>query len=290
MIKTLCIGEILWDIFPDKKVWGGAPANFIFHTAEFGADATAYSAIGQDELGDELLEAVSKTGIKLVAERLTHPTGKVDISLDSKGVANYEFNESCAWDHLPLNQDLISLSQNADLIAFGTLAQRSKVSRNTILKAIQLKKVSCKVLFDINLRSTFYDKKTIEKSLFYTDFLKLNEEEIVILEDLLAANIQQIISTYKLELIILTLGAEGSKIITSSKSYEHPAVKCKVIDTVGAGDSFTASFIINYLKGSDISEAQKLASKVAAYVCEHKGATVSIPSELKPIAEKELQA
>ena len=289
MIKTLCIGEILWDTFPDKKVWGGAPANFIFHTAEFGADATAFSAIGQDDLGTELLSVVAETGINLVAERLIYPTGKVDVCVNSEGVANYQFNEDCAWDHLPLTSELMTLSQEADLIAFGTLAQRNEISKKTIHKALELKKDSCKVLFDINLRADFYNKEIIEKSLNYTDILKLNEEEIVILQDLLGLSIQQIIDTYKLELVISTLGSEGSCIMTNSHSFEYPAVKCKVIDTVGAGDSFTASFIINYLQGMDIPEAQKLASKVAAYVCEHKGATVSIPSELKPIAEKGLQ-
>jgi fructokinase len=288
MIKTLCIGEILWDIFPDKKVWGGAPANFIFHTAQFGADATAYTAIGNDPLGQELLSAVKQSQINLHAERVSYPTGKVDISLDTQGVATYTFNENCAWDHIPTSETLIKLSQEADLIAFGSLAQRNEISQATIAQALKSKKASAKVLFDINLRQNFYTKEIIHQSLLETDFFKLNEDEIVIVKELLGKDIKQIFDDYQLELIILTMGAEGSRIITAKNTFNYPATLCKIVDTVGAGDSFTASFIINYLNGVEIKVAQELASKVAAYVCSHSGATITIPEEFKLITTKEI--
>lgn len=281
MIKTLCIGEILWDIFPDRKVWGGAPANFIFHTAQFGADATVFTAVGDDSLGEELINIATQSGVKLIAERVQYPTGIVNISVDCEGLPKYSFNENNAWDHIPATPSLLKLSKEADLICFGTLAQRNLNSRNTILQALDSRKADSKVLFDINLRQNFYSKEVIEQSLLYTDFLKLNEDEVLVIQELTGKTLSSLITEFKLDLIILTLGADGSKIITPSKEFQCPATKCDVVDTVGAGDSFTACFIMNYLVGVEIGTAQQLASAAAAYVCEHKGATTPIPDKFK---------
>ena len=281
MIKTLCIGEILWDIFPDRKVWGGAPANFIYHTAQFGADGTAFTAVGKDELGKELVDIALKSGVKIIAEEVDFPTGVVNISVDDQGVPDYTFNENCSWDHIPFNEKLKVLSEQADLISFGTLAQRNDVSRQTILSGLKSRKASAKVLFDINLRQNFYTREIIENSLKYADFLKLNEDEVVVIQEITGKSINELISLHNLELVILTLGANGSRIITPKQDYFHPAEKCRVIDTVGAGDAFTACFIMNYLKGIEITEAQANAAAAAAYVCEHKGATIPIPEKFK---------
>ena len=193
----------------------------------------------------------------------------------------YKLNDNCAWDHIPLTNNLKIFAAKADLLVFGTIAQRNFESRNTIKKALKLSKPSSKILFDINLRLNFYTKEIIEESLSAANYLKLNDEEESVLQNLFNKNIEQIISDFNLELAILTLGPKGSKIITSNSMSECPAAKCKIVDTVGAGDSFTAFFIINYLKGMSISESQKKASKVAAYVCAHNGATVQIPKDLK---------
>ncbi|MCM8541993.1 MAG: carbohydrate kinase [Lentisphaeraceae bacterium] len=278
MISTLSIGEILWDIFPDKKVWGGAPANFIYHTAQFGADATVYTAVGQDELGKELVEVATKSGIKLKAETVNAPTGAVNIEVSSDGIPTYSFNENCAWDHIPFTPELQNLCENADLIPFGTLAQRSDTSKQTILKALSSRKSSAKVLFDINLRQDFYSKEIIENSLTHSNFLKLNENEILVIQELTGKSLNELINIFNLELVILTLGPQGSDIITATQRLHCPATKCSVVDTVGAGDAFTACFIMNYLKGTEIKEAQQLASNFAAYVCEHSGAIIPIPN------------
>jgi len=280
-MNTLCIGEILWDIFPDKKVWGGAPANFIFHTAQMGANAAAYSAVGDDDLGKEISQAVKECGINLKAPILEYPTGVVDITLNEDGSANYEFNSNCAWDYIPLSAELINLSSSADLIAFGSLAQRSEESRKTIYEALRHRKSSCKVLFDINLRQNFYTVEIIRESLNQCDFLKLNEEELPIICDLLKIDKNDILSTFNIELMILTLGSEGSSIISKNETSTMSASPCELVDTVGAGDSFTACFIINYLLGMPIKAAQKLASDAAAHVCSQSGATVELPPELK---------
>ena len=279
-IKTLSIGEILWDIFPDKKVWGGAPANFIFHTAQMGAQATAYSAVGDDDLGREITQAVQDCGIHLKAPILKYPTGVVDITLNDDGSANYAFNSNCAWDHIPQSAELLELSTEADLIAFGSLAQRSEVSRRTIHHALSQRKSGSKVLFDINLRQNFYSAEVIHQSLNACDFLKLNEEELPIICDLLEVGKEEILSTFNIQLMILTLGSRGSSIITEKETSSMPASPCELVDTVGAGDSFTACFMIHYLNGMPIEQAQKQASEVAAYVCSHSGATVELPEEL----------
>lgn len=281
MIKILSIGEILWDIFPDKKILGGAPANFVFHARQFGSDATLFTALGNDQQGVELEEIAIKAGIIMQSSRVSHPTGIADIFLNNEQVPTYKLNDNCAWDHIPLTNKLKKFAEKADLIVFGTIAQRNIESRNTIQEALKLAKSSSKILFDINLRLDFYSKEIIEESLNAANYLKLNDEEESVLQKLFNKNIEQIISDFNLELAILTLGAKGSKIITSNSMSECPAAKCKIADTVGAGDSFTAFFIINYMKGMSILESQKKASKVAAYVCAHNGATVQIPKNLK---------
>ena len=281
MINILSIGEILWDIFPDKKILGGAPANFEFHARQFGSDATLFTALGNDQQGIELEENAVKAGIIMQSSRVSHPTGIADIFLNNEQVPTYKLNDNCAWDHIPLTNKLKKFAEKADLIVFGTIAQRNIESRNTIQEALKLSKSSSKILFDINLRLDFYSKEIIEESLNAANYLKLNDEEESVLQNLFNKNIEQIISDFNLELAILTLGPKGSKIITSNSMSECPASKCKIVDTVGAGDSFTAFFIINYLKGMSIHESQKKASKVAAYVCAHNGATVQIPKNLK---------
>ena len=281
MINILSIGELLWDIFPDKKILGGAPANFVFHARQFGSDATLFTALGNDKQGLDLEKTAAKAGIIMQSSRVSHPTGTAEIILNNEQVPTYKLNDDCAWDHIPLTNNLKIFAAKADLIVFGTIAQRNFESRNTIKKALKLSKPSSKILFDINLRLNFYTKEIIEESLSAANYLKLNDEEESVLQNLFNKNIEQIISDFNLELAILTLGPKGSKIITSNSMSECPAAKCKIVDTVGAGDSFTAFFIINYLKGMSISESQKKASKVAAYVCAHNGATVQIPKNLK---------
>ena len=281
MVNILSIGEILWDIFPDKKILGGAPANFVFHARQFGSDATLFTALGNDQQGLELEEAAAKAGIIMHSSRVNHPTGTADIILNNEQEPTYKLNDNCAWDHIPLTNNLKRFAAKSDLIVFGSIAQRSFESRNTIKKALELSKYPSKILFDINLRLNFYTKEIIEESLSASNYLKLNDEEESVLKIIFNKNIGQIISDYNLELAILTLGPKGSRIITSNTVSECPSTKCEIIDTVGAGDSFTAFFIINYLNGMGIPESQKKASNVAAYVCAHNGATVQIPEYLK---------
>ncbi len=279
-MNVLSIGEVLWDQFPDHKVWGGAPANFAFQAAQCGANASIFTAIGNDKLGDEIEKAVLDCGINLHAQKVSYPTGRVDITLDSTGAAEYTFNDNCAWDHIPFNDTLKQLSEQADLISFGSLAQRGAQSQNSIMQALSAAKASAKVLFDINLRQQFYTKEIIESSLKHADFLKLNEIEIGVITEMFNCDMKQLLNLFSLELIIYTCGGEGSQIMTHDQQYDCPASPCKVVDTVGAGDAFTAFFIYNYLNGVAITKAQEIASAAGAYVCERSGATVNMPNEL----------
>ncbi|MDD7986596.1 carbohydrate kinase [Lentisphaera marina] len=281
MKKVIAIGEVLWDVFPTGKVWGGAPANAICYAQQLGLDASMFSAIGKDQLGAELLEAIKNVDFNLIASKVDYPTGSVNITLDEDGNASYEIVVNSAWDFVPFDEDLKQASSQADLILFGTLAQRNQVTRETIQQSVANKKSTAKVLCDLNLRQKFYNREIIENSLQISDFLKINEEELVVLEKMFDKPLQALIDHFNLELVILTLGADGSEIHQGEQCFKHAAIPGNVIDTVGAGDSFTSCFISHYLNDGDIASAQAIASKLAAHVCAHKGAIVKLPDEFK---------
>ena len=236
-----------------------------------------FSAVGRDELGTELLEAVAPVGLNLVTSEVEHPTGSVNVTLDNQGNASYEIVENSAWDFVPFDSKLKQASSEADLIIFGTLAQRNEVTRNTINQSISNKKASAKVLCDLNLRQQYFSKEIIEASLTHADFLKINEEELEVLEQMFGKDLKALIEDYELELVILTLGADGSEIHKAGECFKHAAIPGEVIDTVGAGDSFTSCFITHYMNDGDIATAQAVASRLAAHVCAHSGATVGLP-------------
>lgn len=280
-MKVFSIGEVLWDVFPTHRVWGGAPANFTFHASQFGAESAMASAIGNDEFGQQLIHEIKNTGISLFANETNYPTGISKVTITEEGHPDYTIVEPSAWDFIQLNHDAQAFAREADLICFGSLAQRSQTSRQTILSVLASKKLSAKVLFDVNIRQNYYTENIIENSLEYTDILKLNEVEADLLESLFKIDLKTFISHFKLDMIILTLGENGSQILTKHQTYHAPIYPCKVVDAVGAGDSFGASFIIQVLQGCEISKAQKIASQVAAWVCEHSGATIELPNSFK---------
>lgn len=177
------IGELLWDMLPSGKKAGGAPVNFAFHASQTGADAYAISALGMDELGDELIGELDKNSIKYIIERVDYPTGTVQVTLDS-GIPQYIISEDVAWDYIPLTDEMKQLASKADAICFGTLAQRNSVSRNTTLELLRLAKKDAYKLCDINIRQHFYTKGIIEESLKQANALKINDEEIVLLKEM----------------------------------------------------------------------------------------------------------
>lgn len=257
------IGEILWDIFPERKIPGGAPANFAYHASQFGSKGCVISAIGKDLLGKEMLEIFAKKGLSLLVEMVDYPTGTVNVKLDSKGVPQYEICENVAWDYIPLTEQAKKMAQSCQAFCFGTLAQRNEISRKTILSLLDLVPKNAYKIFDVNLRQNFYSKEIIQQSLQRCNILKINEEEFAKIEPLLKA--------CNLDMIVLTKGEAGSHIFAKSESSCLDTPKVNAIDTVGAGDSFIGTLIGALLQGKSIREAHKLAVDVSSYVCTQYG-------------------
>ena len=271
------IGEILWDLLPSGKALGGAPANFAYHATRLGEEGWAVSAIGNDALGREIMDIVTGKRLKNVISVTDKPTGTVQVELDARGVPTYTIMEDVAWDNIPFTPEMAALARRADAVCFGSLVQRM-ASRESVLRFLRATRPEALKVFDINLRQHYYSREVLEESLNLADILKINDEEIRIVADMFGlggddtAVCRALIDHYALRLVILTKGADGSEVITADEVIPQPAGEAKVVDTVGAGDSFTAAFVVAYLQGKSLAEAQRLASDTAAYVCSCKGA------------------
>lgn len=281
------LGEILWDLLPGGKVLGGAPANFAYQTSQFGFEGYAVSAIGKDALGDEIIESLSSKSLNHKIERVDFPTGTVQVTLDGKGIPQYEICENVAWDNIPFTPEIEELARKASTVCFGSLAQRSEVSHKTILRFLELLPEDALKVFDINLRQHFYSKEIIDNSLKHSNILKINDDEVVIVAELYGWNglkeadiCRKLVEMYHLKLVILTKGTNGSYVITSGEELFRPTPKVTVADTVGAGDAFTAGFVASLLRGKTIPEAHKTAVEVSAFVCTQHGAMPVLPDTL----------
>lgn len=271
------IGEILWDMLPTGKALGGAPANFAYHAQRSGEEGWAVSAIGNDPLGAEIMDIVKEKNLHNIIAVTDKPTGTVQVELDDKGIPSYNIMEDVAWDNIPFTPDMEALASRADAVCFGSLVQRMG-SRDSVLKFLNTTRPDALRVFDINLRQHYYSSELIDVSLKISDILKINDEEIRVVAQLFGlegddtAVCRTLIDRYGLKLIILTKGADGSEVITATETIPQKAGKVKVVDTVGAGDAFTAAFMVAYLRGDSLADAQRLANETAAYVCSCKGA------------------
>ena len=271
------IGEILWDMLPTGKALGGAPANFAYHAKRLGEDGWAVSAIGNDALGREIMEIVMEKGLRNQISVTSRPTGTVQVSLDAKGVPSYTIMEDVAWDNIPFTPQMAALASRAAAVCFGSLVQRG-TSRASVLRFLRAMRPEALRVFDINLRQHYYSKEVIDESLQLSDILKINDEEIRIVAELFGlggddtAACRALIERYGLKLVILTRGADGSEVITADEAIPQAVGQVEVVDTVGAGDSVTAAFVVAYLRGDSLADAQRLANETAAYVCSCKGA------------------
>lgn len=286
MKKIVGIGEILWDVFPQGKVLGGAPANFAYHVSQFGLDGIAVSAIGKDSLGDEISDNLKDKQLKTVIENVDYPTGTVKVTLDGNGIPQYEICENVAWDNIPMTDQLKKLALETETVCFGSLAQRNNVSYNTINLFLDNLPKDSLIVFDINLRQHFYTRDLIENSLNKANILKINDDEVKIVASLFGWEemseldvCKKIKNDYDMKLIVLTRGTEGSYVISDNEMSFKPTPKVQVADTVGAGDSFTATFVASLIKGKSIEFAHELAVQVSAYVCTQKGAMPKLPEE-----------
>ncbi len=289
MKKTVIgIGEILWDIFPDRKTLGGAPTNFAFHASQLGLNSYIVSAIGKDTLAKDIIETLKVKSLNNLIQQTDFPTGQVQITLDNQGIPNYKILENVAWDNIPYSHSLNQLAVKSDIICFGSLAQRSLNSRTTIHKLLQSAPKHAVKIFDINLRENFYTKEIIEESLKLCSVLKLNEDEVVIINELFSLKSTNNLNTcklllnlYNIDIVILTNGDKDSYIFTDKETSHLPTPKIKIADTVGAGDSFTAAFITSYIHDYNISKAHELAIEVSAYVCTQQGGMPILPEIYK---------
>lgn len=287
MNKTVVgIGEILWDVFPERKVLGGAPANFAYHVTQFGYDGVAVSAIGDDELGEEILSTLADKGLGHLISKTPFPTGTVQVTLDGAGIPSYNICEGVAWDNLPFGEKSRELAARTSAVCFGSLAQRSEVSRRSIRDFLGAMPEGSLKVFDINLRQHFYTRELILESLDMAGILKINDEELAIVSAMFGIEgseqelCERLLREYRLDLVILTKGSAGSYVFSDGSASYLPTPQVQVADTVGAGDSFTAAFIASYMRGEPIARAHELAVRVSAYVCTRHGAMPPLPEYL----------
>ena len=282
------IGEALWDMLPEGKKLGGAPANFAYHASQFGHDAIAVSAIGEDPLGEEIVEALEEHCLPYHLDRVEYPTGTVQVTLDERGVPQYEIKTDVAWDNIPYTKELADLAADCKAVCFGSLAQRSPVSRESIGLFLDAVPKDCLKVFDINLRQDFYNLDVLESSFHRCNILKINDEELVVLARLmnlpglaLEEKCRLLMRDYDLTMLILTCGVNGSYVFYDGGMSFLDTPKVQVADTVGAGDSFTGAFVGSLLNGKSVPEAHETAVKVSAFVCTQSGAMPVVPDSLK---------
>lgn len=276
------IGELLWDLFPEGKQLGGAPANFAYMTSLLGDEGLVASRVGSDALGRSAARRLQRIGLKssYLQVDTTHPTGTAKVRVDAAGQASFEFGESVAWDFFQWTTEWHDLAEQADAVCFGSLAQRATRSRATIRAFLQAVRPRTLRVFDVNLRQPFYSAETLDESLRLTDIVKMNQDEVAIVARVLGHPFageekaaQWIRETYKLKLVCVTRGATGSLLVSEKQMLSHPGCAVHVADTVGSGDAFTAALVYHYLRRASLSTLNEAANHMGAWVASQTGAT-----------------
>ena len=298
MQYVIGLGEALFDCLPTGRKLGGAPANFAFHASQFGLNSCAVSAIGNDELGREIIDILTSAGLRYQLPRVAYPTGTVQVTLSGAGIPQYDICQGVAWDNIPYTEEIAALAPDTIAVCFGSLAQRNGVSRATIQAFLDAMPADSLRVFDINLRQNWYSKEVIEQSLQRCNVLKINDEELDVVAPMLldvattegkliaedeakaTAVCHQLIERYGLKMLILTCGATCSYVFSPSDMSKQLTPKVQVADTVGAGDSFTAAFVAQILLGKSMQEAHEMAVRVSAFVCTQAGAMPILPKEI----------
>ena len=282
------IGEALWDVLPEGKKIGGAPANFAYHVSQFGLESCAVSAVGDDELGKEIRSNFEEKKLQTLIETVPYPTGTVQVEIDKLGVPQYDIKENVAWDNIPFTPQIEELAHRTKAICFGSLAQRNEVSRNTIEQFIEAmpKTEDTLIVFDVNLRQSFYSREVLDRSMKRCNVLKINDEELITISRMLGyqgTDLQSkcwiLLGRYHLKMLILTCGVNGSYVFTPGSMSFLTTPRVKVADTVGAGDSFTGAFVACILKGLSVADAHQKAVNVSAFVCTQRGAMPTLPAD-----------
>jgi fructokinase len=295
--NVIGVGEVLWDLLLTGPQLGGAPANFAYHAHALGAQAQVITRVGKDDYGREIIRRFREMGLPETTVQIddTVPTGTAKVALSGDGLAHFTIQENVAWDHIAVTPEALVAASEAHAICFGSLAQRSEPSRNTIQQLVAETPADGLGVFDINLRQQFYSRGLIEESLQLANVLKLNDDEqptlaemfglTGLLEHQIKHQIEWLAHTFSLRLVALTRGANGSLLYQKDNDNNEvrwsdcPSRPVKVVDTVGAGDSFTAAMVLGLLRKMDLDEFNTIANEVARYVCSQPGATPALPIE-----------
>ncbi|MGH9743072.1 MAG: carbohydrate kinase family protein [Candidatus Acidiferrum sp.] len=279
---TIGLGELLWDIFPNSRQLGGAPANFAYMTSLLDDEGIVASRVGNDDLGHEAKQRLERLGLdtSYVQLDLAHSTGTVLVKVDSNGQPAFQIAEHAAWDFFEWTPAWHDLAQKADAVCFGSLAQRSPQSRQTIHSFLKAIRPETTRVFDVNLRQSFYSAQTLADSAKLADIIKLNHEELPVVVQLLGfpfhdeeSAAQWLCRTFSTKLVCVTRGAQGSLLVSDRAKHEHPGLPIQVADTVGSGDAFTAALVYHYLRGASLAAMNEAANQMGAWVASRTGAT-----------------
>jgi len=275
------LGEVLWDLLPERTCLGGAPANFAYITTLMGDQGIVASCVGEDSRGLDALRRMEEMGLNIdhVQTHRHHPTGTVNVEIDGNGQAKYEISHPVAWDFLHWTLDWQHLAEKADAICFGSLAQRSPDSRETIRRFLRAAAPDTLKVFDVNLRQAYYSKEILTESMKLADVVKLNDDELPKIMSLIGiphkddlSSAQKLMKEHDLELVCVTRGGRGSLLVRGRDVSEHPGFKIRVADTVGSGDAFTAGLVHEYLHGASLNLMNEVANLVGAWVASEVGA------------------
>jgi fructokinase len=278
--RVVGLGEVLWDLLPERTCLGGAPANFAYITTLMGDQGIVASRVGEDSRGVEALRRMEELGLDIdhVQTDREHPTGAVNVKIDVQGFAQYEILHPVAWDFLEWTLEWQHLAEKADAVCFGSLAQRSEHSRATIRRFLKAAEGAVRV-FDVNLRQSYYSPDVLDESMKLADIVKLNDEELPRIMSLSKlphrderSSAQRLLEAYQLRLVCVTRGGRGSLLVQSGNASEHGGFRVHVADTVGSGDAFTAGLVHEYLHGASLELMNEVANLVGAWVASEVGA------------------
>lgn len=297
------LGELLWDLLPDGKQLGGAPANFTVMSARLGSHAVIASRIGNDAFGDEARSHLAQlpadaSSLQLDSE---HATGSVSVTLKD-GQPEYVIHQPVAWDFLEFTPEWRNLAQRADAVCFGMLAQRSPASRDTIQAFLAATSSACVRVFDVNLRKPFFGAGVLQDSLSRTTALKLNDAEMPVVlsllglapdsgsdADSLLRGARSLLDSYPIELVCITMGSQGSLLVTRETHHRHPGISTQVVDTVGAGDTFTAALVHYYLQSAPLAVLNEAGNRWGSWMASQKGAMPVLPDAVREQIESQIQ-
>jgi len=276
------LGELLWDVFPQGKELGGAPANFAYMTSLLGDHGIVASRVGSDALGRTAGRRLERIGLrsKYLQIDTQHPTGTAKLYVDPAGQPTFEIAEGVAWDFFEWTPEWQKLASTADAVCFGSLAQRSPQSRAAIRLFLQEVSRVTTLIFDVNLRQHFFSAEILSDSLKLADIVKFNQEELPNAVKLLGGTFTDeersagwIRDTYGLRLVCITRGAKGSLLVSPNEVNQHTGVRVVVADTVGSGDAFTAALTYHYLRHGSLATMNEAANRMGAWVATQTGAT-----------------